>query len=173
MPSAVFSISTTPSSTTAVPSTRAGAMRAPVMPHRLAPLDAAVVVDAIRKTSKWYWDDPDRHREGRLRLDAARREVVRLALRELGVEDAGACRRHRRRLQPPQGPRHGAAAGCDRDRAMASRVGPAPRTADQRRRGRPSEERLRASRLPICSTPFLSKASWDSESPTSASTGAR
>jgi putative hydrolase of the HAD superfamily len=56
--------------------------------HRLAPLDAAVVVDAIRKTSKWYWDDPDRHREGRLRLEAARREVVKLALRELGVEDA-------------------------------------------------------------------------------------
>ena len=56
---------------------------------RLAPLDAAVVVDAIRKTSKWYWDDPDRHREGRLQLDAARREVVRLALRDLGVENPG------------------------------------------------------------------------------------
>ena len=56
--------------------------------HRLAPLDAAVVVDAIRKTSKWFWDDPDRHREGRLQLDAARREVVRLALHELGIEDA-------------------------------------------------------------------------------------
>ncbi len=56
---------------------------------RLAPFDAAVVVDAIRKTSKWYWDDPDRHREGRLQLDAARREVVRLALRDLGVENPG------------------------------------------------------------------------------------
>ena len=55
---------------------------------RFAPLDAAVVVDAIRKKSKWFWDDPDRHREGRLQLDAARREVVRLALRELGIEDA-------------------------------------------------------------------------------------
>ena len=55
---------------------------------RLAPLDAAVVVDAIRKKSKWFWDDPDRHREGRLQLGAARREVVRLALLELGVEDA-------------------------------------------------------------------------------------
>jgi putative hydrolase of the HAD superfamily len=54
---------------------------------RLAPLDAAVVVDAIRRTSKWFWDDPDRHREGRLQLDAARREVVRLALRDLQVED--------------------------------------------------------------------------------------
>ena len=55
--------------------------------HRLAPFDAAVVVEAIKKTSKWYWDDHDRHREGRLRLDAARREVVGLALRDLGVED--------------------------------------------------------------------------------------
>ena len=54
---------------------------------RLAPFDAAIVLDAIRKTSKWYWDDPDRHREGRLRLEAARREVVRLALQDLGVDD--------------------------------------------------------------------------------------
>jgi putative hydrolase of the HAD superfamily len=55
---------------------------------RLAPLDASIVVDTIRATSKWFWDDPDRHREGRLQLDAARREVVRLALLELGIEDA-------------------------------------------------------------------------------------
>ena len=55
---------------------------------RLAPLDASIVVEAIRNTSKWFWDDPDRHREGRLQLDAARREVVRLALLELGVDDA-------------------------------------------------------------------------------------
>ncbi len=54
---------------------------------RFVPLDAAIVVDAIRNTSKWFWGDPDRHREGRLQLDAARREVVRLALRELGIED--------------------------------------------------------------------------------------
>lgn len=55
---------------------------------RLAPLDAAIVTDAIRKMSKWYWDDPDRHREGRLQLEAARREVVRLALKDLGIEDS-------------------------------------------------------------------------------------
>ena len=54
---------------------------------RLAPVDAAVVVDAIRKTSKWFWGDPDRHRTGRLQLDAARREVVRLALVDLGIDD--------------------------------------------------------------------------------------
>lgn len=55
---------------------------------RLAPLATARVVDAIRNTSKWFWNDPDRHREGRLQLEAARREVVRLALLDLGVEDA-------------------------------------------------------------------------------------
>ena len=55
--------------------------------HRLAPFDPALVTDAIRKTSKWFWDDPDRHREGRLELESARRQVVRLALRELGIDD--------------------------------------------------------------------------------------
>lgn len=54
---------------------------------RLAPLDAVTVLEAIRTTSKWFWDDPDRHREGRLQLEAARREVVRLALADLGIED--------------------------------------------------------------------------------------
>ena len=54
---------------------------------RFAPLETAVVVDAIRKTSKWFWDDPDRHRQGRLQLEAARREVVRRALIDLGIED--------------------------------------------------------------------------------------
>ena len=60
--------------------------------ERLAPLDTVAVVDAIRTTSKWFWNDPDRHREGRLQLDAARREVVRLALAELGVESADLAR---------------------------------------------------------------------------------
>jgi putative hydrolase of the HAD superfamily len=54
---------------------------------RLAPLDAVIVVDEIRKMSKWFWDDPNRHREGRLQLDEARREVVRLALTKLRIED--------------------------------------------------------------------------------------
>lgn len=54
---------------------------------RLTPLDPVAVVDAIRKSSQWFWDDPDRHREGRLQLEAARREVVRLALLDVGVDD--------------------------------------------------------------------------------------
>ena len=52
-----------------------------------APLDASHVVEAIRRKSKWFWDDPERHRTGRLDLDDARREVVRLALTELGFTD--------------------------------------------------------------------------------------
>jgi len=55
--------------------------------NRLAPLDPVVVADAIRTTSRWFWGDPERHRAGRLELAAARREVVRLALRDLGIED--------------------------------------------------------------------------------------
>ena len=55
--------------------------------ERFASHDAATVVDAIRKTSKWFWDDPDRHREGRLELERARRDVVKLALSDLGIDD--------------------------------------------------------------------------------------
>src|SRR5438477_8455978 len=44
---------------------------------------------AIRRQSEWYWGDPERHRLGRLDLDAARVDVVRLALKELNVECRG------------------------------------------------------------------------------------
>ena len=54
---------------------------------RLAPIEPGVLYEAIRKTSRWYWSDAERHRTGRLELEAARREVVRLALVDLGVED--------------------------------------------------------------------------------------
>jgi putative hydrolase of the HAD superfamily len=59
---------------------------------RLTPHLTSSVVDTIRQTSKWYWSDPERHRAGRLALDAARREVVRLALLNIGVDDTAlAC----------------------------------------------------------------------------------
>lgn len=51
----------------------------------LGDLDVSVVLETIRNNSRWYWSDPDRHRDGRLELEAARREVVRLALLELGI----------------------------------------------------------------------------------------
>ena len=59
---------------------------------RLAPLDVAAVVETIRHMSKWFWSDTERHRTGRLALDVARREVVRLALLEMGVVDADLAR---------------------------------------------------------------------------------
>jgi putative hydrolase of the HAD superfamily len=49
--------------------------------------------DAIGTSSKWYWGDPDRHRTGRLELNAARREVVRLALTSLGIDDPACAAR--------------------------------------------------------------------------------
>ena len=51
----------------------------------LGGLHESVVLETIRNTSRWYWSDPERHRDGRLELDAARRGVVMLALQELGI----------------------------------------------------------------------------------------
>jgi putative hydrolase of the HAD superfamily len=56
--------------------------------HRLAPLEPDAVVELIQRTSNWFWNDPERHRAGRLELNSARREVVRLALKEIGFDDA-------------------------------------------------------------------------------------
>jgi len=53
--------------------------------HRHGELEPSRVNDAIQRVRAWYWSHPDRHREGRLRLDEARREVVERALAELGV----------------------------------------------------------------------------------------
>jgi putative hydrolase of the HAD superfamily len=49
--------------------------------------DTDALVAAIDKVRDWFWADPDRHRKGRLDLSAARREIVRLSLVELGVDD--------------------------------------------------------------------------------------
>jgi putative hydrolase of the HAD superfamily len=43
---------------------------------------------AIRETSAWYWSDPERHRRGRLDLDATRRTMVGLAFEKLGLDNA-------------------------------------------------------------------------------------
>jgi putative hydrolase of the HAD superfamily len=56
--------------------------------RRLAPFTVNDVAAAIRQASKRFWSDPERHRAGRLELNAARREVVSLALREMNVTDA-------------------------------------------------------------------------------------
>jgi putative hydrolase of the HAD superfamily len=54
----------------------------------MEPLDPLRVYDAIERAREWYWADPDRHRVGRLDLAVARREVVRIALRDLGADDS-------------------------------------------------------------------------------------
>ena len=54
---------------------------------RLASVQIDTVLDAIRSASQWFWSDTQRHRSGRLELDVARREVVRLALVEIGIAD--------------------------------------------------------------------------------------
>jgi putative hydrolase of the HAD superfamily len=41
--------------------------------------------ETIEQTRAWFWSDAERHREGRLDLDAAAERVVTLALAELGV----------------------------------------------------------------------------------------
>jgi len=58
-----------------------------------AGLDPDAVYVAVRRQGEWFWGDPERHRIGRLDLEAARGEVVRLALAELGIERAGLAAR--------------------------------------------------------------------------------
>jgi putative hydrolase of the HAD superfamily len=52
-----------------------------------AGIDALTLSGTISQVRDWYWSDPARHRVGRLDLFAARREIVRLSLLELGVEN--------------------------------------------------------------------------------------
>ena len=54
----------------------------------LGALDAVSVYEAIERVREWYWADPERHRVGRLDLAAARRDVVRIALEEMGSDDS-------------------------------------------------------------------------------------
>ena len=56
-------------------------------------IDAAAVSAEINRVRDWYWADRDRHREGRLDLEAARRHVVQLALANLGIDREGLAAR--------------------------------------------------------------------------------
>jgi putative hydrolase of the HAD superfamily len=56
--------------------------------RELGSIAPAVLHEAIDRTRDWYWADPERHRAGRLGLRDARQEVVRLALADLGRDDA-------------------------------------------------------------------------------------
>lgn len=65
-------------------------------------LDAGHLFREITRTRYWYWSDPERHRIGRLDLNAASVGIVRRALRTLGFDlpdlarDAGLSYRARR-----------------------------------------------------------------------------
>lgn len=50
-------------------------------------VDPDELYQTIRKVRNWYWGDPDRHRRGRLDLDASAREVAALSLADVGVGD--------------------------------------------------------------------------------------
>jgi putative hydrolase of the HAD superfamily len=52
----------------------------------LGELDPEALHDAVVRVRDWYWGDPDRHRTGRLDLDAARREIVRMSLAGAGID---------------------------------------------------------------------------------------
>jgi len=58
--------------------------------HRpgLGDLDPEALHDTIERVRDAYWSDPERHRLGRLDLDRARCDVVRMSLAEMGVEDS-------------------------------------------------------------------------------------
>lgn len=50
-------------------------------------LDRGAVVDEIERSRRWFWADPERHRRGRLDLEAARAEILAAALDRLGRPD--------------------------------------------------------------------------------------
>lgn len=57
--------------------------------HRaeLGDLTPAALLRSIERARRWFWADAERHRVGRLDLDAARAGVISMALAELGADD--------------------------------------------------------------------------------------
>ena len=53
---------------------------------RIEGLEAHAFVAAFDRRANWYWSDPERHRQGRMGLRAAFREITHGALVELGVD---------------------------------------------------------------------------------------
>lgn len=56
-----------------------------------APYTSAQVRAAIDDYRRWYWDDPQRHRDGRMDLDAARAHIVTVALQRMGMPEERAA----------------------------------------------------------------------------------
>jgi putative hydrolase of the HAD superfamily len=55
--------------------------------QQAAHLQAESTIAAIKEHARWYWSDRERHRLGRLELNAARRAIVVEALRRVGADD--------------------------------------------------------------------------------------
>ena len=55
--------------------------------QRIEGIDSAALYDMIMATHSWFWSDAERHRTGRLDMDAARRDIVAMALARLGVHE--------------------------------------------------------------------------------------
>ena len=55
-------------------------------------LDPGELHSEVMAQTNWFWSDPERHRRGRLDLDAARSEIIAAALAALGRPDPVAAR---------------------------------------------------------------------------------
>ncbi|WP_461246390.1 HAD family hydrolase [Treponema sp. R6D11] len=45
-------------------------------------IDKPIILEKIHTARKWYWSDPERHKAGRRNIVNARRDIVKLALKE-------------------------------------------------------------------------------------------
>jgi putative hydrolase of the HAD superfamily len=53
-----------------------------------AGVDPAALVDAVRKSRRWFWDDPERHRAERVDMTGAWRKIVAHGLERMGAPNA-------------------------------------------------------------------------------------
>ena len=56
-------------------------------------VDPQVVLAEILRLREWYWSDPERHRQGRLNMSAARLFIAQTALDNIACDDAGLAER--------------------------------------------------------------------------------
>jgi putative hydrolase of the HAD superfamily len=49
--------------------------------------EAEALFETIIDVGRWFWSDPERHRIGRSDLDKSRRDVARMALERMGIDD--------------------------------------------------------------------------------------
>lgn len=56
------------------------------------PVSVTGLLAALRRTRRWYWGDPQRHKVGRENMQVARREIVRCTFQSLGIADEALSR---------------------------------------------------------------------------------